>query len=115
MEPNALSPHASSTFADSDASLAPLADGFIDVLKLNDAAHLLAYNLALSPILQRLAPLSSNQIWTNQNATEDDFSLSPLPYITKIGELLITLPQYLEPFVSSVRLSSGLLCLPWLW
>ena len=82
------------------------------LLLLNDMVHELALDLALTPMQLRLESAVVNAPW-NTTATgteeeslpspaqEDDFSLSPLLYVTKVGEHLISLPQHLEAFVNT--------------
>lgn len=40
-------------------------------------------------------------------ASIDDFSLSPLSYVTAVGEHLLTIPQQLEPFITASMADGG--------
>eukprot|EP00039_Didymoeca_costata_P025850 m.14408 g.14408 ORF g.14408 m.14408 type:complete len:725 (+) comp5080_c0_seq1:240-2414(+) len=63
----------------------------------NDTVHKLAYDTVLHPICSQLVL----EDVVNTQADGDDensFSLSPLQYITKVGENLLNLPLELEPF-----------------
>lgn len=61
----------------------------------NDAVHSFASDTVLSPLRRKLAAVQKTD-W--QNEDEASFSLSPLGYITQVGEQLLTLPQELEAF-----------------
>jgi hypothetical protein len=75
-----------------------LADGRKSLQGLNTALHEVAYRTVLAPLKSRLEAVAGADEWTAVGG--DTFSLSPLSYITGIGEQLLTLPQQLEPFVA---------------
>ena len=58
-----------------------------------------AYDAVMSPMLFKMQKISSIASWA-ESALVDGFSLTPLVYISEIGEYLLTLPQQLEPFLS---------------
>ena len=66
---------------------------------LNNAVHSYAFDTVLSPLKRKLADLSSKTEWKDEDAP--GFSLSPLGYITQVGEQLLMLPQQLEPFLGT--------------
>lgn len=76
-----------------------LTDGHKSLQQLNTTLHDLAYRVVLAPLRSRLDIVSAASEWGAAGA--DTFSLSPMPYITSIGEQLLTLPQQLEPFVAN--------------
>lgn len=71
------------------------------VAAFEDAVNELVYEVLILKIRHRLKDVSRMAIWTS--AEEDNafalpsFSAYPQPYITSIGEYLLTLPQQLEP------------------
>ncbi|EFJ06368.1 hypothetical protein SELMODRAFT_135591 [Selaginella moellendorffii] len=74
-----------------------------------DAANELVYEVLISKVRVRLADVASMPVWS---APQEDnpyalpsFSAYPLPYVTSIGEYLLTLPQQLEPLTSSMTTS----------
>eukprot|EP00038_Savillea_parva_P011484 m.197859 g.197859 ORF g.197859 m.197859 type:complete len:721 (+) comp20248_c0_seq1:124-2286(+) len=75
-----------------------LEEGRAHMQRLNTALHELAYRSVLAPLKGKLAAVKGATEWSATGG--DTFSLSPLPYITGIGEQLLTLPQQLEPFVA---------------
>ncbi|CAH1263030.1 COG7 [Branchiostoma lanceolatum] len=71
------------------------------VQKLNEHAHKFAFDIVFCQLQQQLANVHSMEIWGSDAAGGEvlpSFSLSPMEYITKIGQYLMTLPQQLEPF-----------------
>lgn len=82
-----------------------------EVQELNQTAHQFAFDIIFTGLLRKLNQIPVMKEWTSEEiasptspvALVDDlptFSLSPLPYITEIGDYLLTLPQQLEPFTS---------------
>jgi hypothetical protein len=77
---------------------------------LAEAIHGLAFDRVFAQLKNKLVGIPKLKIWLKDNpvsplespkAIIDDlpsFSLSPLSYITEIGDQLLTLPQQLEPF-----------------
>eukprot|EP01018_Ginkgo_biloba_P014591 Gb_05711 [translate_table: standard] len=69
----------------------------------SDAVNELVYEVLILKIRHRLSDVSRMAIWTS--VEEDNafslpsFSAYPQPYVTSIGEYLLTLPQQLEPLV----------------
>eukprot|EP00047_Mylnosiga_fluctuans_P015500 m.47123 g.47123 ORF g.47123 m.47123 type:complete len:692 (-) comp5953_c0_seq2:258-2333(-) len=82
--------------ADSGTPLLPLPRDALQ--ELNRTAHAFAYASVMAPIAARFREVSRLPVWIDLGG--DTFSLSPLAYVTKIGEYLLTLPQQLEPFLS---------------
>lgn len=64
----------------------------------NDNVHLFALDTVLSPLRLKLAEVGDKAKWVADD--DSGFSLSPLSYITQVGEQFLTLPQHLEPFLS---------------
>jgi len=64
---------------------------------LNNSVHSYAFATVLSPLKRKLADLGTKPEWKDDNTS--GFSLSPLGYITQVGEQLLMLPQQLEPFL----------------
>ncbi|KAL9988225.1 hypothetical protein ACROYT_G002647 [Oculina patagonica] len=75
---------------------------------LNERVHTFAFDIVFIQIRQQLAQTPKLQVWSAKSpesgaALSDElptFSLSPLGYITHIGDYLLTLPQQLEPFIT---------------
>ncbi|XP_064395035.1 conserved oligomeric Golgi complex subunit 7-like [Halichondria panicea] len=78
---------------------------------LNERAHTLAFDIIFAQLKDKLSKVPQLKVWRSEGGapldsprglTDDlpSFSLSPLPYITEIGDYLLTLPQQLEPFTS---------------
>lgn len=75
---------------------------------LNERVHTFAFDIIFIQIRQQLAQTPKLQVWSAKSpesgaALSDElptFSLSPLGYITHIGDYLLTLPQQLEPFIT---------------
>uniref|UniRef100_T1IJ20 Conserved oligomeric Golgi complex subunit 7 n=1 Tax=Strigamia maritima TaxID=126957 RepID=T1IJ20_STRMM len=70
--------------------------------KLCDQTLQSTFNLLFSQIKIYLSELPEMTIWKAEgNALESElptFSISPLEYITQIGQYLMTVPQHIEPF-----------------
>jgi hypothetical protein len=73
----------------------PVSDG--KLAGLNEALHALTFETVLAPLVRRLTDLGSKSEWMEEG--EAGFSLSPLAYVTVVGEQLLALPQQLEPFM----------------
>ncbi|NXH21921.1 COG7 protein, partial [Bucco capensis] len=73
---------------------------------LNQLAHLLAFDSVFLRIKQQLLLLPKMESWSSggpgETLTDDlpNFSLTPLEYISNIGQYLMSLPLHLEPFVT---------------
>jgi len=70
------------------------------------------FSILFHPIKEQLMTVDSAQmlenVWMSRSAGSDsrepdmpDFSFSPQEYITQIGQYLMTLPQHLEPYMTS--------------
>jgi len=73
------------------------------VKKLNEQSHHFAFDIIFIHFKRQLLTVPKMEIWCRSEKESVDgalptFSLSPLPYITHIGDSLLTLPQQLEPF-----------------
>lgn len=73
------------------------------VQTLNEQAHHFAFDIIFVHFKHHLLTISKMEIWCSSEKESVDgalptFSLSPLPYITHVGDSLLTLPQQLEPF-----------------
>ena len=71
----------------------------------NEGAHSAAYEAVLRPLRARVHEMRGLDDW--ETTEQHQFSLSPLGYITRVGEQLLTLPQQLEPFVAGEILLAG--------
>lgn len=73
---------------------------------LNQLAHQLAFDSVFLRIKQQLLLISRMEGWssagTGETLTDDlpNFSLTPLEYISNIGQYIMSLPLHLEPFVT---------------
>uniref|UniRef100_K7FLE2 Conserved oligomeric Golgi complex subunit 7 n=1 Tax=Pelodiscus sinensis TaxID=13735 RepID=K7FLE2_PELSI len=73
---------------------------------LNQLAHQLAFDSVFLRIKQQLLLISKMEGWSSggigETLTEDlpNFSLTPLEYISNIGQYIMSLPLHLEPFVT---------------
>lgn len=75
---------------------------------LNERVHTFAFDIVFIQIRRQLSQTPKLQVWSAKSpesgaALSEDlptFSLSPLGYITHIGDYLLTLPQQLEPFIT---------------
>uniref|UniRef100_A0A6B2FH83 Conserved oligomeric Golgi complex subunit 7 n=1 Tax=Bothriechis nubestris TaxID=1766655 RepID=A0A6B2FH83_9SAUR len=74
--------------------------------RLNQLAHQLAFDSVFLRIKQQLLLVAKMESWSASSAGEiltDDlpnFSLTPLEYISNIGQYIMSLPLHLEPFVT---------------
>ncbi|KAH0631726.1 hypothetical protein JD844_019476 [Phrynosoma platyrhinos] len=74
--------------------------------RLNQLAHQLAFDSVFLRIKQQLLLVPKMEGWSTGGSGEmltDDlpnFSLTPLEYISNIGQYLLSLPLHLEPFVT---------------
>ncbi|MBN3275253.1 COG7 protein, partial [Polyodon spathula] len=74
--------------------------------RLNQQAHQLAFDSVFLRIKQQLVLVSKLESWNSSGSGETlmealpTFSLSPLEYITNIGQYIMSLPLHLEPFVT---------------
>nr|XP_009665180.1 PREDICTED: conserved oligomeric Golgi complex subunit 7 isoform X2 [Struthio camelus australis] len=74
--------------------------------RLNQLAHHLAFDSVFLRIKQQLLLISKMEGWNSsgigETLTDDlpNFSLTPLEYISNIGQYIMSLPLHLEPFVS---------------
>ncbi|XP_070617012.1 conserved oligomeric Golgi complex subunit 7 [Erythrolamprus reginae] len=74
--------------------------------RLNQLAHQLAFDSVFLRIKQQLLLVAKMESWSASGAGEiltDDlpnFSLTPLEYISNIGQYIMSLPLHLEPFVT---------------
>ncbi|XP_070574008.1 conserved oligomeric Golgi complex subunit 7-like isoform X2 [Ptychodera flava] len=81
-----------------------------DVVKqlehVNEEAHKFAFDIVFQPLNIQLAHLPMMEVWSAEasgaalTADLPAYSLSPMEYITKIGQYLMTLPQQLESFTT---------------
>ena len=74
-----------------------------NVAKLNEHAHKFAFDVIFIHLRRQLNALPKFEIWCEslQEALDGElptFSLSPLGYITYVGDSLLMLPQQLEPY-----------------
>ncbi|TPX71472.1 hypothetical protein SpCBS45565_g01108 [Spizellomyces sp. 'palustris'] len=80
------------------------------------------FDTLFAVVEKQLAPLPSMDTWNSNapttagpfNLDVPQFSLSPLSYITRIGEHLLTLPQQLELYVDDDALKFSIKTLPYL-
>ncbi|NWJ03343.1 COG7 protein, partial [Crypturellus undulatus] len=74
--------------------------------RLNQLAHHLAFDSVFLRIKQQLLLIPKMEGWnssgTGETLTDDlpNFSLTPLEYISNIGQYIMSLPLHLEPFVT---------------
>ncbi|XP_075021726.1 conserved oligomeric Golgi complex subunit 7 isoform X2 [Calonectris borealis] len=74
--------------------------------RLNQLAHHLAFDSVFLRIKQQLLLVSKMEGWNSggigETLTDDlpNFSLTPLEYISNIGQYIMSLPLHLEPFVT---------------
>lgn len=77
-----------------------------DLTRQNQVAHQLAFDSVFLRIKQQLLLVPKMESWgyedSGETLTEDlpTFSLTPLEYISNIGQYLMSLPLHLEPFVT---------------
>lgn len=76
-----------------------------------EAVNELVYDVLISKVRQRLSEVSRMPIWSaaeEQNAFRlPTFSAYPQPYVTSVGEYLLTLPQQLEPLAEGISNSDA--------
>lgn len=74
-----------------------------------DTVNELVYDVLISKVRQRLYDVSRLPVWSSVEEPSafplPTFSSYPQPYVTSIGEYLLTLPQQLEPLAEGI--SSG--------
>ncbi|XP_074867156.1 conserved oligomeric Golgi complex subunit 7 isoform X2 [Carettochelys insculpta] len=76
------------------------------LIHLNQLAHQLAFDSVFLRIKQQLLLISRMEGWSSggigEMLTDDlpNFSLTPLEYISNIGQYIMSLPLHLEPFVT---------------
>ncbi|KAK2543967.1 conserved oligomeric Golgi complex subunit 7 [Columba livia] len=74
--------------------------------RLNQLAHHLAFDSVFLRIKQQLLLVPKMESWSSggigETLTDDlpNFSLTPLEYISNIGQYIMSLPLHLEPFVT---------------
>ncbi|XP_077173189.1 conserved oligomeric Golgi complex subunit 7 isoform X3 [Paroedura picta] len=74
--------------------------------RLNQLAHQLAFDSVFLRIEQQLLQVPRMEVWSTAGPGEmlseelPAFSLTPLEYISNIGQYLMSLPLHLEPFVT---------------
>eukprot|EP00054_Salpingoeca_dolichothecata_P017834 m.108085 g.108085 ORF g.108085 m.108085 type:complete len:730 (-) comp22613_c0_seq8:74-2263(-) len=69
------------------------------VIELNNTCHTFAFRAVLSPLTSQFETVPQLAEWSAEESNQE-FSLSPLQYITQVGEQLLTLPQQFEPFMT---------------
>ncbi|XP_077983120.1 conserved oligomeric Golgi complex subunit 7-like [Glandiceps talaboti] len=83
-----------------------LKDVINQVEQVNEETHKFAFDIVFYPLKVHLGDLSTFEVWSAEASgaaiTTDlpAFSMSPMEYITKIGQYLMTLPQQLESFTT---------------
>ncbi|XP_065828857.1 conserved oligomeric Golgi complex subunit 7-like [Oscarella lobularis] len=73
------------------------------ILAFNKLVHDFAFDSLFSGLQTKLFEVPRMEAWkaeSSESAGLATFTVSPLTYITQIGDHLLTLPQQLEPFVS---------------
>mmetsp|Transcript_5146 Transcript_5146/g.8490 ORF Transcript_5146/g.8490 Transcript_5146/m.8490 type:complete len:941 (-) Transcript_5146:66-2888(-) len=91
-----------------DSRFVCLSSAATQVQSVHGAFKSLVYDSGFCSVKERLQRVSSLEVWSSEPAPSltglllPSFSLSPLEYITQIGEHLLTLPQQLEPFAAAV-------------
>ncbi|XP_072035028.1 conserved oligomeric Golgi complex subunit 7-like [Amphiura filiformis] len=87
-----------------DGGSSLLQDVMMEMSKVNEHAHKFTFTIVFYHLARQLAQISNMEIWQTEgdmlSADLPMFSLSPLEYITKIGQYVMTLPQQLEPFTT---------------
>jgi len=83
----------------------------LDLIKrLNEHAHHFAFDIIFTHFKEKLNELPDLEIWrsSGQQAIDGElptFSLSPLSYITHVGDSLLTLPQQLESYFNQENMA----------
>lgn len=76
-----------------------------------EAVNELVFDVLISKVRQRLSDVSRMPIWSaaeEQSAFRlPTFSAYPQPYVTSVGEYLLTLPQQLEPLAEGISNSDA--------
>ncbi|KAL9261733.1 Conserved oligomeric Golgi complex subunit 7-like protein [Drosera capensis] len=71
-----------------------------------ETVNQLVYDVLISKVRQRLSDVSSMPIWSSVEEPSahplPSFSAYPQPYVTGVGEYLLTLPQQLEPLAEGI-------------
>ncbi|GAB2227797.1 hypothetical protein Droror1_Dr00009624 [Drosera rotundifolia] len=71
-----------------------------------ETVNQLVYDVLISKVRQRLRDVSSMPIWSSVEEPSahplPSFSAYPQPYVTGVGEYLLTLPQQLEPLAEGI-------------
>ncbi|CAJ1934141.1 unnamed protein product [Sphenostylis stenocarpa] len=71
-----------------------------------DTVNELVYDVLISKVRQRLSDVSRMPIWSSVEEQVGfplpTFSAYPQPYVTSVGEYLLTLPQQLEPLAEGI-------------
>lgn len=71
-----------------------------------DTVNELVYDVLISKVRQRLQDVSQLPIWSSVEEPSahclPSFSANPQPYVTSVGEYLLTLPQQLEPLAEGI-------------
>ncbi|XP_077245073.1 conserved oligomeric Golgi complex component-related / COG complex component-like protein [Tasmannia lanceolata] len=74
-----------------------------------DTVNELVYDVLISKVRQRLSDVSRMPIWSSVEEPSafplPSFSAYPQPYVTSVGEYLLTLPQQLEPLAEGISSS----------
>ncbi|XP_044308477.1 conserved oligomeric Golgi complex subunit 7 isoform X1 [Varanus komodoensis] len=76
------------------------------LVRLNQLAHELAFDSVFLRIKQQLLLVAKMEGWSTSSSGEmlmedlPTFSLTPLEYISNIGQYIMSLPLHLEPFVT---------------
>uniref|UniRef100_A0A8C4R186 Conserved oligomeric Golgi complex subunit 7 n=1 Tax=Eptatretus burgeri TaxID=7764 RepID=A0A8C4R186_EPTBU len=83
-----------------------LAESRTALARLNQQSHQLAFDVVFLWIQQQLKLVPHMEVWREAGGSEmltdelPNFGLSPLEYVTNIGQYIMSLPLHLEPFVS---------------
>ncbi|KAK1307345.1 hypothetical protein QJS10_CPA10g00877 [Acorus calamus] len=81
------------------------------VASFSDAVNELVYDVLISKVRQRLSDVSRLPIWSSVEEPTarplPSFSAYPQPYVTSVGEYLLTLPQQLEPLAEGISSSEA--------
>eukprot|EP00262_Sarcandra_glabra_P002656 TRINITY_DN13063_c0_g1_i1.p1 TRINITY_DN13063_c0_g1~~TRINITY_DN13063_c0_g1_i1.p1 ORF type:complete len:565 (-),score=93.71 TRINITY_DN13063_c0_g1_i1:200-1783(-) len=76
-----------------------------------DTVNELVYDVLISKVRQRLSDVSRLPIWSSIDEPSafplPSFSAYPQPYVTSVGEYLLTLPQQLEPLAEGISSSEA--------
>ncbi|XP_057952618.1 conserved oligomeric Golgi complex subunit 7 [Malania oleifera] len=76
-----------------------------------DTVNELVYDVLISKVRQRLSDVARLPIWSSVEEPSafplPSFSAYPQPYVTSVGEYLLTLPQQLEPLAEGISNSDA--------